>query len=46
MAKKRRRESMIRNILFDFDGTLYDTVEGIEKSAQYALQKLGISAQL
>ena len=37
---------MIRNILFDFDGTLYDTVEGIEKSAQYALQKLGISAQL
>lgn len=37
---------MIKNVLFDFDGTLYDTVEGIEKSAQYALQKLGISAQL
>ena len=33
-------------VLFDFDGTLYDTVEGIEKSAQYALRKLGISAQL
>ena len=37
---------MYRNILFDFDGTLYDTVEGIAKSAQYALQKLGVTAGL
>ena len=37
---------MFKFILFDFDGTLYDTVEGIEKSAQYALHKLGISAEL
>lgn len=37
---------MIRYILFDFDGTLYDTVEGITKSAQYALSKIGISAEL
>ncbi len=37
---------MFRYILFDFDGTLYDTVEGIAKSAQYALEKLGISAEL
>lgn len=37
---------MFQYILFDFDGTLYDTVEGIEKSAQYALQKLGVSASL
>ena len=37
---------MFHTILFDFDGTLYDTVEGIAKSAQYALEKLGISAEL
>ena len=37
---------MFRYILFDFDGTLYDTVEGIAKSAQYALEKLGVSAEL
>ena len=37
---------MYKYILFDFDGTLYDTVEGITKSAQYALEKLGVSAEL
>ena len=37
---------MYRYILFDFDGTLYDTVEGIEKSAQYALNKLGVEAEI
>lgn len=37
---------MFHYILFDFDGTLYDTVEGISKSAQYALEKLGITAKL
>lgn len=35
---------MWKYLLFDFDGTLYDTVEGIAKSAQYALGKLGIEA--
>lgn len=33
-------------ILFDFDGTLYDTVEGITKSVQYALHGLGVQAEL
>ena len=37
---------MYKYILFDFDGTLYDTVEGITKSAQYALGKYGIAAGL
>ena len=37
---------MIRFVLFDFDGTLYDTVEGIARSAQYALNKLGVTAEL
>lgn len=33
-------------ILFDFDGTVFDTVEGISKSVQYALNKFGIEAEL
>jgi len=37
---------MYKNILFDFDGTVFDTVEGITKSAQYALRKQGIEASL
>ena len=37
---------MYRNILFDFDGTVFDTVEGITKSAQYALKQQGIEADL
>jgi phosphoglycolate phosphatase len=32
-----------KNILFDFDGTLTDSKEGITKSVQYALRKFGIS---
>lgn len=32
-----------KNILFDFDGTLTDSKEGITKSVQYALSKFGIS---
>lgn len=31
----------LRTVLFDFDGTLFDTVEGITKSIQYALGKHG-----
>lgn len=33
-------------ILFDFDGTVYDTVEGITKCVQYALRKRGLDAPL
>ncbi len=33
-------------ILFDFDGTVFDTIEGITKSVQYALGKMGIEAEL
>lgn len=33
---------MIHNILFDLDGTLTDPREGITKSVQYALSKMGI----
>lgn len=37
---------MYKYVLFDFDGTVYDTVEGITKSVQYALAKHGIEAEL
>lgn len=37
---------MYSTILFDFDGTLHDTVEGITKSVRYALQKRGMDAEL
>ena len=33
---------MYQYILFDLDGTLTDSKEGITKSAQYALQSFGI----
>ena len=33
-------------ILFDFDGTVFDSAEGITKSVQYALGKMGIRAEL
>lgn len=37
---------MYKYILFDFDGTVFDTVEGITKSARYALNTLGLDAEL
>ena len=37
---------MFNCILFDFDGTVFDTVEGITKSVRYALNKVGIDAEL
>ena len=37
---------MYKNILFDFDGTVFDTVEGIERSVKYALNKNGLDAPL
>lgn len=37
---------MYKYILFDFDGTVFDTVEGITKSARYAINKFGLDADL
>ena len=37
---------MFRYLFFDFDGTLYDTVEGITRCVQYALRKRGLDAPL
>ncbi|MBQ7534748.1 MAG: HAD hydrolase-like protein [Stomatobaculum sp.] len=37
---------MIKYVFFDFDGTVYDTVEGITKSIQYALRQRGMDAEL
>ena len=36
----------LKTALFDFDGTVFDTVEGITKSIQYALRKHGIEEPL
>ena len=36
---------MVSCLLFDFDGTVFDTVEGITKSVRYAVNKLGIDAE-
>lgn len=36
----------VTTVLFDFDGTVFDTVEGITKSIQYALRKHGRDAEL
>ena len=35
---------MYKYILFDFDGTVFDTVEGITKSVRYAINKVGRDA--
>lgn len=37
---------MFETILFDFDGTVFDTVEGITKSVQFALKKHGFDAEI
>ena len=37
---------MFKYILFDFDGTIFDTVEGITKCVRYALNKFGFDAEL
>ena len=37
---------MFKTILLDFDGTVFDTAEGITKSVQYALKKFGIDSDL
>ncbi|HEY0376300.1 MAG TPA: HAD hydrolase-like protein [Pyrinomonadaceae bacterium] len=33
----------VRNVLFDLDGTLSDPVEGITRSIQYALERMGVA---
>ncbi len=35
----------MKYLFFDFDGTLYDTVEGITKCVRYALRKRGLDAE-
>ena len=40
------RQKMYKYILFDFDGTVFDTVEGITKSVRYAINKRGMDAPL
>ena len=35
---------MYKVIFFDLDGTLTESGEGITKSVQYALEKLGVEA--
>ena len=37
---------MKKYIFFDFDGTLFDTAEGVTKCVRYALLKFGIEAEL
>ena len=37
---------MKKYIFFDFDGTVFDTAEGITKSTQHALKQMGIEAEL
>ena len=37
---------MFKYILFDFDGTIFETVEGITKCVRYALNKFGLDAEL
>lgn len=37
---------MFRTILLDFDGTVFETGEGITKCVQYALKKMGIESEL
>jgi len=37
---------MISCVLFDFDGTVFDTAEGITRSVQYAANKLGLHPEL
>ena len=45
-GEKKRTGSKIKTVLFDFDGTVYNTVEGITKSIRYALLKHGMEEDL
>ena len=46
LKTRKARKDMFNCILFDFDGTVFDTVEGITKSVRYALNKVGLDAEL
>lgn len=37
---------MKKYVFFDFDGTVFDTAEGVTKSVQHALKQFGIEAEL
>ena len=37
---------MYKYILFDFDGTVFATEEGVTKSVRYAINKIGLDAPL
>ena len=41
----RKERIAVRNVLFDLDGTLIDTGEGIMKCAGYALESIGIPVE-
>ena len=45
-GEKKEGERNIKTVLFDFDGTVYNTVEGITKSIRYALLKHGMEEDL
>ena len=45
-GKKEEAGRIIKTVLFDFDGTVYNTVEGITKSIRYALLKHGMEEDL
>lgn len=45
-GEKKRTGRKIKTVLFDFDGTVYNTVEGITKSIRYALLKHGMEEDL
>ena len=45
-GKKEEEGRKIKTVLFDFDGTVYNTAEGITKSIRYALLKHGMEEDL
>ncbi len=45
-ALKSKEKIRFRHILFDLDGTLTDSAEGVTRSVQYALKMYGIEASL
>ena len=46
MEQSQNKKLKCSTVLFDFDGTVFDTVEGITKSIQYAVRKHGMEAEL
>ena len=46
MEQSQNKKLKCSTVLFYFDGTVFDTVEGITKSIQYAVRKHGMEAEL